>query len=142
MIVSRHLRSPAGICNCIPARLCSVRKLRCTAAAVADRCAAQMASPTTRGALVWLRNDLRVADHEGLRAAAQEAQHLSAVYCLDGASLTPRRPPAQGGTGLPKLGPHRLRCVCRRMSRSSKRRREGLFPMQVQLGDIGRVSNS
>ena len=111
MIVSRHLRSQAGICNSIPARVCSVRKLRCNAAAPADRCAAQMASPSTRGALVWLRNDLRVTDHEGLRAAAEEAQHLSAVYCLDGVSLTPRRAPAEGGTGLPRLGPHRLRWV-------------------------------
>jgi len=108
MIASRHLRRQVVICKSVPARLRTVSKLRCTAA---DRYAAQMASPTARGALVWLRNDLRVTDHAGLRAAAEEAQHLSAVYCLDGASLTPRRPQAEGGTGLPRVGPHRLKCV-------------------------------
>ena len=97
-------------CRSPPAKLHPSTRSRHVSASqghpAADTTAAVM---SRRGALVWLRNDLRVTDHEGLTAAAAEAQHLSAVYCLDDASMAPRRSVAEGGTGLPMLGPHRLR---------------------------------
>ena len=151
MIATRRLHRRASTPRSFSARLRTASKLRCAAGAPADHCTAQMASPRARGALVWLRNDLRVTDHEGLRAAAEEAQHLSAVYCLDGASLTARRMRAEGGTCLPRLGPLRLGCVraaaCRAsgsrvlrgsspmmQGRFSKRRRTARTDAQVCAG--------
>jgi hypothetical protein len=54
---------------------------------------------------------MRLADNEALAAAASHA-FLLPVFTLDPADLLPRpRRGAGGGTGVPLLGPHRLRQV-------------------------------
>lgn len=66
--------------------------------------------------ILWLRRDLRLHDNEALLAACDpsRSRYLLPVYVLDPArDVEPRRTRAQGGLGIPKLGPHRLRCGCR-----------------------------
>ena len=110
LVPTRQFHSQAFACRSLPKQLHSVTRRRHDLAAHEDPgSAATAAVMPRRGALVWLRNDLRVTDHEAFTAAAAEAQHLSAVYCLDDASMAPRGSAADGGTGLPRLGPHRLR---------------------------------
>ena len=71
-------------------------------------------SPRTATSILWLRRDLRLDDHEALRAANNPALYscMLPLYCLDvHADAEPRRTRDQGGLGIPKLGPHRARCV-------------------------------
>lgn len=81
---------------------------------------AASAAASRPAALVWFRQDLRLADHEPLfRAACQmqeqqveqqqeeEEQPLLLPFaCLDERELAP---PERSQLGLPLLGPHRLR---------------------------------
>lgn len=56
--------------------------------------------------LLWLRNDLRLDDNPALHAAAEGADRLLCVACIDPRWL---RPPARLDLGFAKLGPHWLR---------------------------------
>lgn len=65
-------------------------------------------------ALVWLRQDLRLTDHEPLTAAsASDTQWLLPFFCLDEQDLQQRQllHLPDGGLGTPALGPHRLRAL-------------------------------
>jgi deoxyribodipyrimidine photo-lyase len=56
--------------------------------------------------LLWLRNDLRVDDHEALVAAARAAQgRVAPVYCLDPRPLGPM------ALGFPRMGAWRARLL-------------------------------
>ena len=80
-----------------------------------DPPAAAAASGVGAAALVWFRNDLRLADHEPLySAASQTPQLLLPFHCLDERELAaPGGGSSSGGSlGIPQLGPHRLRWVC------------------------------
>lgn len=52
------------------------------------------------GALVWLRDDLRLADNPALRAAIDHGGDVTVVYVLDDESpaSVPPAPPAAGGS--------------------------------------------
>ena len=72
-----------------------------------------MATHGASASVLWLRRDLRLHDNEALLAAcdASRNRYLLPVYVLDPErDMEPRRTRAQGGLGVPKLGPHRLRC--------------------------------
>lgn len=61
------------------------------------------ASSARPPAIVWLRNDLRLHDHEPLQAALANHSHVLLLYCVD---------PRQFSTlaiGVPKTGPFRAR---------------------------------
>jgi len=71
-------------------------------------------------ALVWVRNDLRVRDHEPLRYAAEAHDRVVPVYCFD---------PRHFGTtmfGLPKMGAVRARFL-----------RESVADLRASLRDRG-----
>jgi deoxyribodipyrimidine photo-lyase len=56
-----------------------------------------------KGAILWLRNDLRLHDHGGFRLAEKsDAEFLIPVYILDEQELSPGT-----FTGLPRMGPFR-----------------------------------
>lgn len=64
--------------------------------------------------LLWFSRDLRVGDNAALQAAsaspASGPSYLVPVYILSPRDhLQPRRSLHDGGTGVPKLGPHRAR---------------------------------
>lgn len=56
-----------------------------------------------RRAILWLRNDLRLHDHEALTLLANTMDVLAPVYCLD-----PRQFEIQS-LGFPQIGPLRAR---------------------------------
>jgi len=71
-------------------------------------------------ALVWIRNDLRVRDHEPLRAAAEQHDRVVPVYCFD---------PRHFGTtmfDLPKTGAVRARFL-----------RESVADLRSSLRELG-----
>lgn len=106
----------SGGCQAVVSAGCSG-----VAAAGAPAAAHSDSGPTRKpAALIWFRNDLRLADHEPLHSAAADLQHclsqgqsplLLPFYCLDERELAPRAGelPQEGGLDIPQLGPHRLR---------------------------------
>ena len=67
----------------------------------------------TRGpvAIVWLRNDLRLHDHQALLAAcSSDAHSVVPLFCLSPDLLQPRTDFPQLA-GVPTVGPHKLRCA-------------------------------
>ena len=66
-------------------------------------------SPGLRAAIVWLRNDLRLADHAPFLAAAR-ADLAVPLFCLSPRDFAPRRDVPLQALHLPRLGPHRCRC--------------------------------
>ena len=71
--------------------------------------------------LLWLRNDLRLHDHEALADALAGADRLVAVFCLD-----PRQT-AETRWGFPKTGPFRAQFLLESLAdlRASMRARGG-----------------
>ena len=70
--------------------------------------------PSSRVSIVWLRRDLRLHDNAAIAAACDPSQYkgMIPVFCLDPErDVEPRRAVEQGGLGVPRLGPHRARCV-------------------------------
>jgi hypothetical protein len=62
-------------------------------------------------AVVWFRNDLRLADHGPLRqACASGSQYLVPVYFVNPDGFAPRILPGGECLHIPRLGPFRLRC--------------------------------
>lgn len=62
-------------------------------------------------ALVWFRNDLRLADHQPLLYALQaKPAHLLPFFTIDRSQLLARQLPGIHRQGPPQLGPHRCRC--------------------------------
>ena len=60
-------------------------------------------------AIVWLRNDLRLHDHEALLAACSSSvRFLVPLYTLSPDLLQPRKDFPELG-GCPTVGPHKLR---------------------------------
>lgn len=63
-------------------------------------------------ALVWFRNDLRLADHQPLHYALQaKPTHLLPFFAIDRSQLLARPLPGITTQGPPQLGPHRCRYV-------------------------------
>jgi len=89
-----------------------------------------MAAPT----LVWLRNDLRLHDHDPLQVAIGRAAPVVLVYCLD-----PRLFAASALLGVPKCGPFRARFLLEALSdlRASCRAIGG--ELLVRVGEPERV---
>ena len=61
-------------------------------------------------AIVWLRNDLRLHDHEALAGRLQQlcALYMVPLYSLSPDLLLPRQDFPELG-GCPTIGPHKLR---------------------------------
>lgn len=71
-------------------------------------------SNARKAAIVLIRNDIRLTDHEPLlTACSNKPSYLVPLYCLNPALLHPRSDcPSLGG--IPVVGPHRCRWECLR----------------------------
>lgn len=89
-------------------RICSAVRCR-QLNQTATRAASSM--PADLG-IVWFRRDLRVVDHPALLAASEECSSLVAAHIVSDDELQPRRNQSDATTGVPRMGPHQLRCAC------------------------------
>lgn len=71
-------------------------------------------------AILWLRNDLRLHDHEALTRALEENDQIIPLYCLDPQQLQPTT------LGWPRMGIHRIRFLL-----------ESLVDLKEQLSKLG-----